>query len=63
MTKLFKEVTSLYRLDSISAVEGKADLGPLPGTARALIGTLVLVWILIGLYVLKEYVKKSKKSG
>ena len=63
MTKLFKEVTSLYRLDSISAVEGKADLGPLPGTAKALIGTLVLVWILIGLYVLKEYVKKSKKSG
>jgi multiple sugar transport system substrate-binding protein len=63
MTKLFKEVTSLYRLDSISAVEGKADLGPLPGTARALIGTLIAVWILIGLYVFKEFVKKSKKTG
>ena len=62
MEKLFKEMTSLYRLDSISGMGGKADLGPLPGTAKALIGTLIAVWVLIGLYVFKETVKKPKTS-
>ena len=65
MEKLFKEVTSLYRLDSISGMagDGKADLGPLPGTAKALIGTFAAVWVLIGLYVLKEKLKTIKKPA
>ena len=65
MEKLFKEVTSLYRLDSISGMagDGKADLGPLPGTAKALIGTFAAVWVLIGLYVLKEKLKTLKKPA
>ncbi len=60
---LYKEVTSLYRLDSISAsAGGKADLGPLPSTAKALIGGLVLVWVLIGLYVLKDFAAGKKNA-
>jgi multiple sugar transport system substrate-binding protein len=59
---LFAEMTSLYRLDQISTAEGKADLGPLPDTAVALLASLVLVWLGIGIYVTAEAVKK-KKAG
>ena len=59
--KLYKDTSSLYRLDSISA-EGKADLGELPDTAYALIVTLIVVWILIAVYfVVSTVVKKRKK--
>ena len=62
--KLFKDTTQLYRLDSIvGAAEGKADLGPLPGTAKALIGTIIVVWVLIGLYSGAEFLKKKKQKG
>lgn len=63
--KLFKEVTSLYRLnqgslltDSITA--GKADLGPLPKTAVALLATLAVVWTLIIGYFIRNYLKNKK---
>ena len=59
---LFAEMTSLYRLDQISTAEGKADLGPLPDTAVALLASLVFVWLGIGIYVTAEAVKK-KKAG
>ncbi|MGN0983802.1 MAG: ABC transporter substrate-binding protein [Gemmiger sp.] len=49
---LFAEVTSLYRLDQTSANGGRAELGPLPGTAKALLGTLAAAWVLIGAYLL-----------
>ena len=58
--ELFNETTSLYRLDQISTAEGKADLGPLPDTAVALLASLVLVWLGIGIYVTAEAVKKKK---
>ena len=62
--KLYKDTKQLYRLDSIAgSSEGKADLGPLPSTAKALIGTLIAVWILIGLYVGSDYMKKKKQKG
>ena len=62
--KLYKDTKQLYRLDSIAgSAEGKADLGPLPSTAKALIGTLIAVWILIGLYVGSDYLKKKKQKG
>ena len=59
---LFAEMTSLYRLDQISTAEGKAALGPQPDTAVALLASLVLVWLGIGIYVTAEAVKK-KKAG
>ena len=58
--ELFREMTSLYRLDQVTATDGKADLGPLPGTARALLGSLALVWVGIGVYTGLEAVKKKK---
>ena len=63
LDNLFGEMTSLYRLDQISAAEGKADLGPLPKTSKALLIGLVLVWVIMGIYVGCETVKKKKRKG
>ena len=62
---LFNRVTALYRLDKTAAATGgeAADLGPLPGPARALIGTLVVVWVLIGIYAGSDYLKTKKKKA
>ena len=60
---LYNEMTSLYRLDQISASEGKADLGPLPATSRALLWTLALVWAGILVYVIRDSVKKKKVAS
>lgn len=65
MEKLFKDVTSLYRLDSIArstGSDGKSDLGPLPGTAKALLGTLGAAWFVIIAYVAVDFAKKKAKS-
>lgn len=61
--KLFKDMKQLYRLDSISGTsEGKADLGPLPATAKAMLTVLVVIWVLIGLYwAADRRAQKSKK--
>ena len=66
MEEMFSSVTSLYRLDQIVTSEGsggKKDLGPLPAGSKALIGALVLAWVLIGLYVLRDYRQNKVKSG
>ena len=62
---LFSRVTALYRLDKTAAATGgkAADLGPLPGPAKALIGTLVVVWVLIGIYAGSDYLKTKKKKA
>lgn len=66
METLFKDMTSLYRLDQGGVKDelsgGKAELGELPATAKALIGSLAAAWILILLYVVMDY-KKRKSSG
>ena len=64
----FSDVTSLYRLDQIETQEassssGKADLGPLPATAKALLACLAAAWVLIILYVIVSGMKKKKRSG
>ena len=59
LDSLYSEMTSLYRLDQVSAGGGKADLGPLPGTAKALLGTLAAAWALIGLYLLCDRRKRK----
>ena len=62
---LFSRVTALYRLDKTAAATGgkAADLGPLPGPAKALIGTLIVVWVLIGIYAGSDYLKTKKKKA
>ena len=64
MEKLFSDVTSLYRLDQNlggGAGGGKKTLGELPDASRALLITLVVVWVLIGLYLLRE--KRKQKAA
>ncbi len=61
MTDLFESVTSLYRLDQISGgMSGKSDLGPLPATAKILLGTLAVVWALILVYLIMDAWKKRQ---
>ena len=63
--QLFKDTTSLYRLDQISGgsmADGPRDLGPLPAGAVALFVALGAVWVLLGLYALREWSKKREKS-
>lgn len=65
MEKLYSETTSLYRLDQIrgaDAPKGKMNLGPLPGTAVALLATLGAAWVLIILYVAISKIKRSRNQ-
>ena len=62
---LYSKMVNLYRLDQINvqgAEEGGAsqrqDLGPLPGTAIALLAGLALVWLGIIVYVISDWMKK-----
>jgi len=63
MEKLYADITSLYRLDSLgsSVASGKADLGPLPATSAALLTALGGTWVLILAYVGWGILKKRKK--
>ena len=58
--KLYTDMASLYRLDSIEQ-SGKAQLGKLPGESVALIATLCGIWILLIVYYLYGFLKKRKK--
>ena len=61
MDKLFDDVTSLYRLDQLNNTGiNSRDLGPLPKTSVVLLSSLGIIWLLIGIYYLRELVKKSK---
>jgi len=66
--KLYQDVISLYRLDQIGGtMETKKDFGPLPVTAKLLLGTLALVWICIIavslIRTLKNKAKDAKKNA
>ena len=60
MATLYSDVNSLYRLDQIGGVNGKADLGPLPKASVLLLWGLGAVWVLIVTYVIFEAVKNKK---
>ncbi len=64
---LYKKMNNLYRLDQIAPQDGaegaesqRSDLGPLPGTAVALLGGLALVWLGILIYVARDALKQRK---
>ncbi|HIX16656.1 MAG TPA: extracellular solute-binding protein [Candidatus Hungatella pullicola] len=60
---LFRDVTSLYHLDQQETMtEGKTDLGPLPATAKVLLGTLAVIWVFIFAYLAVSKMKNRKKS-
>ena len=57
---LYADMISLYRLDQIQGIEGKADLGPLPSTSVWLLVCLAAAWAVMGIYVVWEAVKRRK---
>ena len=60
---MYEEVTALYRLDQLSvSKDSRAELGPLPSESKALLITLGVVWIGIGVYFAYGLVKKRKKN-
>ena len=63
MDRLFDDVASLYHLDEVKAqTSGKTDLGPLPWTARVLVGGLILSWVLILLWAFRDILKKRTQN-
>lgn len=59
--KLYQDMNSLYRLDQMGSTEsGKKDLGPLPGTAKVLLGSLACIWSLILIHAVIRILKKQK---
>lgn len=62
-TKLKGDITSLYRLDSVSAdLSGRENLGELPVTAKLLLGALCSAWVLIGACFMSQRLKKRRKG-
>ena len=64
--ELYEDVQSQYHLDQLSSQGGatsigKADLGPLPGTAVALLTALVCAWALIVFYVIFQKARQNRK--
>ena len=64
---LFNDVTALYRLDQTSmrtGAEGNpdADMGPLPTASKVLLATLVIVWVLIGIYYARMKLKERQNN-
>ncbi len=61
--KLYESVTSLYHLDQIqaasAAAEGNTDLGPLPATAKGLLGALAAAWICIAVWFFGRLIRKQ----
>jgi multiple sugar transport system substrate-binding protein len=60
---MYEEVKSLYHLDqgSLGGAVGsqKKDLGPLPVESVIFLTLIVVAWVLIGAFYLKEKLKKS----
>lgn len=71
LDKLFSDVTSLNRLDMITVdadadesaeEQGEAENSPLPPTAVALLATLGVAWVLIGVYALSQKLEEKRKK-
>lgn len=64
-TKLYDSTNSLYRLDqkaNDASGNGKRDLGPLPAGAKALLISLVGVWVCILTYFVLGKIKSKKNA-
>jgi len=64
--KTFSDVQALYRLDQLgqnSASVGKKEFGALPKTAKILLVSMAIAWLLIAVYAILRYNSKVKKTG
>ncbi len=65
MEKLYDDMISLYRLNTESSQNpgaGKVKLGPLPSTAKYLLASIGVAWILILTYVTVSFIKEKKNK-
>ena len=63
ISKLYSDVTSLYRLKRGSTATGeKEELGPLPVTAKLLLGSLITVWVILLLIFSLQKIKKYREN-
>lgn len=63
ISKLYSDVTSLYRLKRGSTTTGeKEELGPLPVTAKLLLGSLITVWVILLLIFSQQKIKKYREN-
>ena len=60
--KLYNDMISLYRLDQIGSAGHRANLGPLPTAAMALLVSLALIWVAIPVYFIVNTFKKRKNK-
>ena len=60
ITKLYNEVSSLYRLDQLSG--GNRNVQEIPASSKALLWVIVAVWVLIISYKLVEAYRRKKKT-
>ena len=59
---LFEDTKSLHRLDQLTTDSNstKKDLGPLPFSSKALIWSIIIIWVTIGIYFVSASIKKRK---
>ncbi len=60
LDELFASMQSRYNLNETGMVGQEETLGELPGEARALLITLVVVWAMIGMYALCITIKRKQ---
>ena len=62
LDRMYSDVSQMYRLGELKQDNSiSRDLGPLPGTAIALLACIAAAWVCMGLYVLKDRLIKKKK--
>ena len=61
IAQLYEDTVALYHLDQTSAAAGKADLGPLPATAVALLAALAVAWAGILAWVILRRVRARRR--
>ena len=54
LEQMYSEVSQMYRLGEQRGTLGSRDLGPLPKTSVILISCIVLAWVCMGIYVIKD---------
>lgn len=65
MNTMFDDMVSLYHLDQIGSLKENADkdLGPLPTQAKVLITVLILAWLLIIGFYVKDAIMKRRNEN
>ena len=63
LEKTFSDISSMYRLDQFSSNESpSSDDGDIPLMSKVLLYSLAAIWLIMGAYVLANYVKNKRNS-